>query len=377
LFLACLLASGCGSASAGPAQPARSRSGGVLAGPGHAEAVPRFCATRPTTPLRAELASTVPRSPQAEFVPLGISAGGRMAYVSAWTPGFAGVAELNLASGKVRPIQRYADPVTDQADGSADGRWLVWEETFSLHSLDDFAVFGWNAATGRLRRLGHSLSGPRGIPWPSPWHGPAVAGHYAAWAQGYGPGGLVEIRLANLRTGQVAVIRKGHVQPPFFDRGLVVWPESDRPGRQTTLHAYRLATGRPAALPPVLRAVHGTEFVATDGTRTAYFSPDLTGLYYSSSPSQRARLVLRLPPGQDFAGLWIAPGALAWTTSAATYLASTATGAYAQVTPEYGDAEAGGSELLIADPPTGKGPHPALALHVVHLAALTWPACRS
>src|SRR3989442_1661631 len=83
-------------------------------------------------------------------------------------------------------------------------------------------------------RTGHW---PGGVPWPSPWHPPAVSGNYAAWAQGYGAGGEVEIRLANLATGQVKVIRTGHTQPPFFDRNLLVWPESDRPGEQTTLHA--------------------------------------------------------------------------------------------------------------------------------------------
>jgi hypothetical protein len=317
----------------------------------------------------------VPGSRRDEFVPLGGSADGRMAYVSAWTPGFAGVAELSLTSGRLRPIQQFAVPASDQADGSADGRWLVWEETFSLQSLDDFAVYSWDAATGRLRRLGHSLSGPGGTPWPSPWHPPAVSGHYAAWAQGYGPGGLVEIRLANLQTGRVMVIRKGHLQPPFFDGGLVVWPESDRPGTQTTLHAYSLVAGGPAALPAVLRFVHGTEFVATDGTRTAYLSPSRTALYYSASPARRPRMVLRLPPGQEFAALELGAGALAWTTSRATYVASTATGAYTQVTPEYGVATGAGRVLLVSDPPASQGPHPALALHVIRTAVIRWPTC--
>ena len=369
--------------SAGTAGPATSRSARPSAARSRAgrplAVAPQFCARRPAGLLRAELARAVPRSRRDEFVPLGASADGRTAYVSAWTRSFAGVAELDLASGRLRPIQRFADPASDQADGSADGRWLVWEETFSLQNLDDFAVYSWDAATGRLRRLGHSLSGPGGTPWPSPWHAPAVSGHYAAWAQGYGPGGLVEIRMADLRTGRVTVIHKGHVQPPFFDGGLVVWPESDRPGTQTTLHAYRLATGRPAALPPVLRFVHGTEFVATDGTRTAYLSPDLTGLYYSPSPTRRARLVLRLPLGQQFAGLEIGAGTLAWTTSRATYVASTRTGGYVQVTPQYGDATGAGRVLLVSDPaarpPTSQRPHPGLALHVVRAAAVTWPTC--
>jgi hypothetical protein len=317
----------------------------------------------------------VARSISGEVIPLGLSADGQTAYVSTWAPAFSGVAALNLASGRLRKIQPYANPGADQADGASGGRWLVWAETVSLENLDTFTVYAWDSATGRLLTVGHSLNGPGRVPWPSPWHPPAVSGDYAAWAQGYGPGGEVEIRLADLATGQVRVIRQGHTQPPFFDGNLVVWPESDRPGAQTTLHAFSLVTDRPAALPAVLRGVHGTEFVVTDGTRTAYFSPDLTTLYYSPAPGQPGRAVLRLPVNEYFASLAIGAGTLAWTTTAATYLASTRTGSYVQVTPEYGDATGSGSGVLISDAATDKVAHPILPMHVVSPAGVTWPAC--
>ena len=334
-----------------------------------------LCAARPGLGLRSDLQRVVPESLRAKVIPLGMTATGQAAYVSIWTRRFAGVAELNLATGRMRRIQSFGNRVTDQADGSSDGGWLVWEETYSLQSLDRFTVYAWNPGTGRLLRLGRSLDGPGGVPWPSPWHPPAVSGHYAAWAQGYGPAGEVEIRLADLATGQVKVIRTGHTQPPFFDRSLVVWPESDRPGAETSLRAYSLVTGRPAALPPVLRVVHGTEFVVTDGTRTAYFSPALTVLYYSGAQAQPARPALRLPAGADFAGLEMGAGWLAWTTTAATYLASTATGSYAQVTPEYGIATGPGPDVLISDPARTKTADSVLPMHVIEPAAVSWPAC--
>lgn len=334
-----------------------------------------LCPVQPTASLTAALGRTVPASLNGEVIPLGMSADGHTAYVSAWTPGFSGVAALDLATGSIRHIQRFQNPQQDQADGSSGGQWLAWEETYSLATLDDFTVYAWNSATGRLLTIGHSLNGPGSTPWPSPWHPPAVSGDHAAWAQGYGPGGEVEIRLADLATGRVQVIREGHTQPPFFDRNLVVWPESDRPGVQTTLHALSLTTMRPAALPPVLRAVHGTEFVVTDGTRTAYLNPDMTSLYYSPAQDMRAREVLRLPPGDYFSALAMSPGTLAWTTTAATYVASTQTGGYAQVTPAYGDATGSGSDVLISDASTEKVAHPVLPLHVLSPARITWPAC--
>jgi hypothetical protein len=341
--------------------------GGVLAA---------FCPARPAPALTADLSRAVATSLRAEVIPLGISADGRTAYVSAWTSAFAGVAALNLATGALRPIRSFGDPSADQADGAWGGRWLVWDETYSLQSLDTFTVFGWDSVTGRLVRLGHSLTSAAGTPWPSPWHAPAVSGHFAAWAQGYGPGGLVQIRLADLRTGAVTVIRQGHVQAPFFDGGLLVWPESDSPGSPTTLRSYSLATARLAPLPAVLRAVRGTDFVATDGTRTAYLSPDLTAMYYSPAPDRGARMVLRLPPGVEFAYLAMAPGALAWTTTKATYLASTSTGGYSAVTPRYGFAVTGqGPAVLVSDAPASAAPHPILALHVVNVSAAGWPRC--
>jgi hypothetical protein len=336
-----------------------------------------FCPARPGQRLRAALDQAVPGSRNAEIQPLGVSGSGQVAYVSAWTPGFTGVAALNLATGKLHPIRAYANPATDQADGTSGGRWLVWAQTYSLATLDRFTIFAWDSAIGRLETLGRSITGPDGKPWPSPWHAPAVSGHYAAWAQGYGPGGLVEVRLANLDTGKVTTIRTGHNQPPLFDGGLVVWPESDAPGTQTTLRAYSPAAGHLVPLPAALRAVHGTEFVVTDGTRTAYLSPGLTELYYSPRQDQPARLALRLPAGVDFADLAMAPGSLAWTTSQATYLASTRTGAFTKVTARYGYATGSGSVLLVTDAPSHKQVHPPLALHVIDPGAITWPRCRS
>jgi hypothetical protein len=341
---ACLLAFLAAACSTAPATPsAQSSHRSTRQTPPPAPVPAGFCRATARHGLRETLRRTVPASRQAEVLPLGVSPRGEAAYVATWTPAFSGVAELSLRTGSLRRIQRFANPVTDQADGTANGRWLVWAETYSLNTLDNFSIFAWNADTGRLRKLGHSIASRSGVPWPSPWHAPAVSRDYAAWAQGYGPGGLVEIRLANLRT----------------------------------LRAYNVQTHSMATLPPALAAVHGTEFVVTDGRRTAYLSPSLSMLYYSPAQDRPARLVVRLTAGNAFADLAIGPGSLAWTTSKATYLASTSTGTFSRVTPQYGFPTGSASLMLITDAPATKSAHPVLPLHVIRPSALAWAACGS
>ena len=86
--------------------------------------------------------------------------------------------------------------------------------------------------------------------------------------------------------------------------------------------------------------------------------------------------MLRLQPGQDFTDLALAPGSLAWSTTTATYLASTRTGAFTQVTPHYGYATGSQSVVLISDAPSQKSAHPPLPTHVVDPAAIDWPDCQ-
>jgi hypothetical protein len=84
---------------------------------------------------------------------------------------------------------------------------------------------------------------------------------------------------------------------------------------------------------------------------------------------------VRLPAGEDFTALALAPDSLAWTTTTATYLASTTTGAFTQVTPRLGYATGSASVLLISDPPVQQSAHPALPAHVIDPAAISWRGC--
>ena len=58
------------------------------------------------------------------------------------------------------------------------------------------------------------------------------------------------------------------------------------PGSETSLRAYNVSAHAAAPLPPVLASVQGTDYIVTDGTRTAYLSPDFPRLYYSPAQDQ-------------------------------------------------------------------------------------------
>jgi hypothetical protein len=334
-----------------------------------------LCAAKPTASLSQALQRTVPQSLDANVFPFGLSANGTTLYASVRTAGFKGIAAITLATWTVREAQAFASP-HDGAFESGEGPWIAWSEFYSASDQSDYTVYAWDSVTGQLRTLGHSLRGPDGW-WPSPWSAPAVSGHYAAWPVGDGPGPVDKLMLADLATGRERAIYQGDALQPFFDGGLLVWPASARPGGPTTLRAASVTSGRPAVLPAALQGVgvHASEITSSSG-RTAYIiGPEYSKLYYSPSPSEPARVVLTLPAGEQFAAIEMGQGWLAWTTTTATYLASTRTGSYVQVTPIYGLAAGQGSGVVAISDYAGKSQPAHSSLHLLDFARLAWPSC--
>jgi hypothetical protein len=333
-----------------------------------------LCAAKPTPGLKQALQSSVPQSPGAVLDTFGLSPDGQTMYGALWTAGFAGMVAINTATWTIRAAPAFSSR-KDWVISSGEGPWLTWEEFYSHTNWSDFTVFAWNSVTGQLRTLGHSLPGSGGM-WPSPYWYPAVSGQYAAWAVGDGPGLVDKVILANLATGRQRVVYQGHALAPFFDGSLVVWPQSTRAQGVTTLHAVSVTSGKPAALPPALLGVHATFNIVTSDGRTAYIvPPSYSQLYYSPSPSQPAHVILTLPPNVQFSSVEMGPGWLAWTTSNATYVASTKTGTYVQVTPEFGSAMGTGSSTVAIQDYVPKTSQAQPTVHLLDFASLDWPSC--
>ncbi len=90
---------------------------------------------------RALAGGLVALSRRASVVSWALAGDGRTFFASVYSRRISGVVRVDAASSAVTVIKRFADPRTDQADGSFDGRWLVWDEYHSLFGSDDFTTW--------------------------------------------------------------------------------------------------------------------------------------------------------------------------------------------------------------------------------------------
>lgn len=244
-----------------------------------------WCEARPNAAWRRVLAHhVVPLSRQVSLDPWTLAHDGRSFFATVYSPGFSGVARIDVPSGRLTRIRAFPDPTNDQADGAFGGRRLVWSEYHGFDSFDDFTVWSWDSWTGKVRRIGGATRAPDGRLWPSPWRQPDVRGGVATWAQGVGPEGRMAVHAFDLRSGRDRVVRVGLAQGSFLLAGRVVaWPESRTNGAVTTIHAASALSGRRLPVPRALRALRGVSGLATDGRRIAYPNASYTSLWWTPS----------------------------------------------------------------------------------------------
>jgi hypothetical protein len=312
---------GCGPAHASP-EPASARSGSV------------WCQARPSPAWGKALAGhVVGLSRRTAIVPLALAGDGRTFFASLSSKAFSGVVRIDVRTDRFTPIRRFPDAVTDQASGSFDGRWLVWDEYHSLWGSDDFTTWSWDSHTGQVRQIGAATRSPSGDFWSSPWRHPEARDGYATWTQGTGTDGIDEVHVVDLASGRDRIVRHGHAAGSFLvNGGIVVWPESPKPGALTVMRAASAATGEPVDPPPALKAAWGVGWAATDGSRLVYPGINLTPLYWAPSLDALPRRVYRgrfshsIGVPVQIAGRYVSFG-----VAPHTYLADTAVGRYIEI----------------------------------------------
>jgi hypothetical protein len=313
-------------------------------------------------------------SRRVDIQPIAGADDGRHFFASMYSKAFSGVVEVDAGTSMYTPVHRFANPATDQAAGSFDGRWLVWDEYHSLQGLDDFAVWSWDSKTGRLRQIGAATRSTSGAFWSSDWVAPVALDGFAAWEQGTRSGG--DLYVVNLATGRSRVLSRGHPGGPLLVQGgLVVWPESTSSSSATVM-AAKVTTGQRRTPPPALRALRGAITPLSDGSSLVYASPSWTSVWWSPSMSDAPRDVFASPannPLQD--SLVIAHGHVAFVDWPAAYVADTRAGRYVEIN-DIGLVVLDNESLILVRPSAQKAAHAISDVIFLRLSSLpTFSAC--
>ena len=280
--------------------------------------------------------SVVSLSRRASVKPIVGAGDGRSFFAEVYSSVFSGVARVDARTSHVTRIRRFPSAHDDQADGSFDGRWFVWNE---YHSLEDggfntFTTFAWDSRTGAVSQIGAATRDPNGDFWPSPWRQPDVRGGFATWTQGTAPGGVTDVHVYDLARGIDRVVRHGHAEGSFMVAGpLVVWPESVTRGAYTRMLAADPRTGTSEAPPRALAGLRGISALFTDGRAIAYPSAKFTSLWWSPSLRSAPQLIFKPRKALTYVdnGVRIAGRYLIFTVVGKGYLADTKARRYVDI----------------------------------------------
>lgn len=279
--------------------------------------------------------------------------------------------ELIHPDGSVARVRAFDHPDTDQPLGVAfDGRYLVWSETHSVYDWDDWTLWAWDSATGRVRELARSNTSG-GNPVAGPMLLPALQHGMAAWSRGNADG-TSTLYLTDLASGRSRIAATGHPSTPVFAHGLLIWPESAAPGALTDLRAANPVSLQRVALPPQLMAVHGPAWLNARGDRLVWTSTDYTALWtWAWDDPGPARPVVETGPVEHVGQPQITGAFIVWTGDAAMFAYDLRSNATTQLTHQYGLVAASRTTLAVSEQEEAtKSAHPLLSLALVETATL-------
>ena len=154
------------------------------------------------------------------------------------------------------------------ADGTFDGRWLVWSALRGFDAPSISAVWSWDSRTGRLQKVGAAHQAPSSDRWSG--SAAVVRDGLVTWTRSAGPSGLSDVHVFDLASGRDRVVHRGYVDDSFLvNGGLVVWSEAAKRGGSTVMSAADARSGEPVAVPPSLAGLRNVAAPATDGAAIA------------------------------------------------------------------------------------------------------------
>ncbi|MFF0753744.1 hypothetical protein [Streptomyces sp. NPDC004267] len=241
-----------------------------------------------------------------------------------------------------RTLLSFTDPVEHQLlaadfDGRRWGAFAVLEGR-TLNS--PWSLYGWDAATGRARRLAHADR-------PGPLPRPVVHDGTVMWAQGTGSG-KATVFAAPAGGGHARAWHTGVLDTPFAAGGLLVWREAF--GGETRLTAVSPADGRPAALPAPVAGLREVRALVSDGRTWAWVAGESAPrlMVWRAGEARPTAAVAGAPAADGMDQLRIAGRLVVWRTPETSYALDPGSRAYTAITPAYGYAAASGTGLALA-----------------------------
>lgn len=354
-FAAAVVLSGCGGGARQPvAVPPSAEKPETSVSSGPAAASTTGCKVQATAAVTNSLKSGWARPWPGNVVPFASGAAtGDTIVAAVHDEQHSGIALVSSTTGTVkRMIENYS--LVSQATGTWDGRYAVWKESNTANDLDDFTVKEWDSARNVVTVIGGAHRGKGGAAIPSTWEDPALSHGRAAWVEGLDGNGAGEIVVANLRTEQRAVLRRGHPGWIALTPTSLIWAESPSPGAETTVRALDLASGKQTQPPAALAQTKGAWGFVTDGSAWAWVAGTTPTLFGAINANASPVSFGAVPQGGGSPPLAIASGVATLPVSAGgLMIANIATRAWSYVA----DASWGtaiGPELLIRRVSVGK-----------------------
>ena len=237
-----------------------------------------------------------------------------------------------------------------------DGRYLAYRVDRSYSSLEDFALYVWDSqGTAKPVEVAHGEPDADGELMQTPFVDPVLADGWLYWTQtrDADPGRTV-LSGYRLSDGHVERLSRGYGRAPVRLGDLLVWADSDGPGRPSTLRALDLATHARTAVPAPLAGVRGPYYLAADAGTIAWVAGSRGSTVSVWRPGwPRARVLVSGARSPQFPR--IAGDTVVWTGENATYAADLRSWSVAKVTPSYGGVYAdGGPVATVGFAPKGK-----------------------
>jgi hypothetical protein len=246
------------------------------------------CSTQPPDPAPQPASRTVCFSPQAPRqwtgpqtpLPQGLSLGvhavaDEVVFGQSQDTKGRGVAALDLRSGHLATIAKYATDVSGLGALSVEEPWVVWEQLDSKTNLADWSVHAINRLTGESIRIADSR-GPDGgfVPGQQPL--PVVRRGRVAWAQPVrAPGTAVhaDLKVFDLSTRVARTLDSGRLSSPVYAGGLLVWAKVDADNRYS-LNAVDDTTLQPVELPEPIRRPASVAYLGGSQDRLVWSTQD-------------------------------------------------------------------------------------------------------